>query len=87
MYSTGQKLLTNSWFTLDNTIAFHTCQFIGNMLYPERPDGITEEDGIITIHAPDARIKGKIYGRDRTRLKFVADVVKRQFPVKELKVV
>ncbi|HII17633.1 TPA: NusA-like transcription termination signal-binding factor [Candidatus Woesearchaeota archaeon] len=65
----------------------NVCQFIGNMLYPERPDGITEEDGIITIHAPDARIKGKIYGRDRTRLKFVADVVKRQFPVKELKVV
>ena len=59
-------------------------KFIENILYPLKGYVISKEDNKVIISADDVKLKGKIYGRDRSNLKFINDVVKRFFNLVEV---
>ncbi len=61
--------------------------FIKNLTHPAEIEGFDELDGVITIRARDVRSKGLIFGRERSKLALLKDVVKRHFAVKEIRVV
>ncbi len=59
--------------------------FVKNLLYPLNEYEVLEDDGKIILKTENNVIKGKIYGRDRSRLKWINEVFSRYF--KDLKVV
>jgi len=60
--------------------------FVKNVIYPVRVNEIVEENGVIIIRDDDRKKKGQIIGRSGSGLAFVNKVVKRFFPVEEVKV-
>ncbi|MEK6934385.1 MAG: NusA-like transcription termination signal-binding factor [Nanoarchaeota archaeon] len=54
-------------------------KFVQNILYPLNGYEISREDNKIIIKTPDNKLKGKIYGRERTNLKFINETLKRHF--------
>ena len=62
------------------------CRFAANLLFPIRPAEVTQDDNLILIKAKDSIEKGKIFGREKTNLKRVQEIMSKYFPV-ELKVV
>ena len=62
-------------------------QFVKNMVYPLEVSGISQEEGIITIHGKDTSSKAMLIGRERQNINHLMDIVKRYFDVKEIKVV
>ncbi len=63
------------------------CKFVGNLIYPNKPDEIRLEDKIVSIVVSDVTIKGRIFGRSRENLKRINSLVKNYFDVEEVKVV
>jgi transcription termination/antitermination protein NusA len=64
------------------------CKFVSNLIYPNKADDIKEDGNNILIYAQDAKLKGRIFGRDRENLKKVSEIVKRYFSsVSEIKIV
>ena len=63
------------------------CKFIGNLIYPNKPDEIKLEGKIVTIAVQDVTIKGRIFGRSRENLKRINSIVKNYFDVQEVRVV
>ena len=61
--------------------------FVKNLVYPAEVTDIKSEDGIVTIHGKDARSKGIIFGREKSRLNQIKEIVKRHFTVEDVKVV
>jgi|TARA_B100000959_G_C14661579_1_gene492630 N utilization substance protein A len=61
-------------------------QFVANLTYPFKAQDVKEEDGVVIIYGPDTKTKGMIIGRDRHNIKWINDIVKRYFDVKEVKV-
>lgn len=57
-------------------------KFISNLLYPIRPKQIVREDDTIIIKPNDIKEKGQIFGREKTNLKRIQDIVSKYFPVK-----
>lgn len=55
------------------------CKFVNNLIYPNHADDIKLVDSNVIIYAKDAKIKGKIFGRDRENLKKLNEIVKRYF--------
>ncbi|MBS3166951.1 hypothetical protein J4403_01955 [Candidatus Woesearchaeota archaeon] len=51
-------------------------KFVSNLIYPVKAE-ITQEDKIIKVKCENTKDKGKVYGRERTRLKFINDILKR----------
>ena len=71
-------------------IAFHEdpVKFIKNVLYPLTVDDITlTDDTILVITATDARVKGKVFGREKSNLAFLKDLVQRYFGIRDVQVV
>ena len=54
-------------------------KFVQNILYPLKGFEINREENKVIISTEDMKLKGKIFGRDRSNLKFVNEVVKRYF--------
>jgi len=61
--------------------------FIKNLVHPLKVKEITEEEGIYTLTPVDLKTRGLLIGRNASHLRAYEDVVKRYFPVKELKVI
>ncbi len=60
-------------------ISYHDdpVKFIKNLLYPLRVASVTREDDVVTIESGDARIKGKIFGREKSNLSRIQELVKK----------
>ncbi len=62
-------------------------RFIKNWLMPLKVTDIKEEDGIVTVTAPDTQTRGLMIGRSAQNLRGTEEVVRRYFEVKEIKIV
>ncbi len=62
-------------------------KFITNMIYPLKPQEITEEDKVITIKGSDSKTKGLMIGRDRQNLNNLISITKRYFDITDIKVI
>ncbi|MBI2558994.1 NusA-like transcription termination signal-binding factor [Candidatus Woesearchaeota archaeon] len=62
-------------------------RFVGNMIYPAEVLDIKSEEGVITIQGKNTSAKAMLIGRERQNLNHLADIVKRYFDIKEIKVV
>ena len=60
-------------------------KFVQNLLYPMRPETELQND-ILLIKGRDAKEKGQIYGRERTNLKKMQNIVSKYFHI-ELRIV
>ena len=60
--------------------------FIKNLIHPLQVKEITHDDGTYTMTASDLRTRGLLIGRNASYLRAYEEVVKRYFPIKELKV-
>ena len=60
--------------------------FIKNLLYPVQVKDIAFENDIITIVAPDTQSRGLLIGRNAERLRANEAIVKRYFPIKEIRI-
>ena len=61
-------------------------KFIRNMVHPLELQDVTQEDGVITMHASDHATRGMLIGRSASNLRAYETLVKRYFPITELKV-
>ncbi len=61
--------------------------FIKNLIMPLKVDEIKEdEQGLIILKSSDSKVKGLIIGRNAKNLRAYEGVVKRYFPIQEIKV-
>lgn len=56
-------------------------EFLMNLLYPIKPKEIKMQDATLLIVANDTKDKGRIYGRERTNLKRMQEIISKYFPV------
>lgn len=61
------------------------CKFVASLLYPLKAAEVRQEDSLIVIKAHDNVEKGKIFGREKTNLRKMQEIVSKYFPV-QLKV-
>ena len=66
-----------------NVIEFNQdpVQFLRNLLYPIKPKEIKLVDATLVIVAADVKEKGRIYGRERSNLRRMQDIISKYFPV------
>lgn len=62
-------------------------QFVRNLAYPAEISDVKNENGIITIHGKDSNSRAMLIGRERQNLNHMAEIVRRYFDVKEIRVV
>ena len=62
-------------------------QFVRNLAYPAEISDVKNENGILTIRGKDSNSRAMLIGRERQNLNHMADIVKRYFDVKEIKVI
>lgn len=62
-------------------------QFIRNIIYPVRVDTIEQQDNVFLITSPDYKSRSLLIGRDGRHIKMTTKIVKRFFPIEEVKVV
>ena len=62
-------------------------EFIKNFIHPIKVKEIQKDNDVISIVGIDTKTKGQIIGRDRVNLENLIRVVKRYFPVSNIKVV
>ena len=60
--------------------------FIKNLIHPLQVIDVIEDDGTYTLTASDLKTRGLLIGRNASHLRAYEDVVKRYFPIQELKV-
>jgi len=61
--------------------------FVKDLLYPFEVDKIEENDKIINIYCKESKTKGLLIGRERRNLLNFKEIIKRYFPVEDLKVI
>ena len=61
-------------------------EFVKNIVQPCKVKDIAEEEGSVTITAEDSYNRGLLIGRAAVNLRGYEKIVKRFFPIKELKV-
>jgi N utilization substance protein A len=61
-------------------------QFIKNVVAPLGVSELSEEDGVVTLIAKDLKTRGLLIGRSASNLRFFESIVKRFYPINELKV-
>lgn len=59
--------------------------FINNLAYPVVLKDAREQDGIVVLQA-DMTGRGQLIGRSATNLRLMESIVKRYFPIKEIKI-
>ena len=62
-------------------------QFVANVVAPIKVKEIVEEDGIVTITPMDSMSRGLLIGRSAVNLRGFENIVKRFYPIKEIKVI
>jgi len=62
-------------------------KFIENLIYPLKAVEITVEGETVTIKGPDTKTKGLLIGRNAQNLRNYETIIKRYFPIEEVKVV
>lgn len=60
--------------------------FIKNLIHPLQVREINEEDGVYTLTPLDLKTRGLLIGRNASHLRAYEEIMKRYFPIKELKV-
>ncbi|MBU2637422.1 MAG: NusA-like transcription termination signal-binding factor [Nanoarchaeota archaeon] len=60
-------------------------KFVQNLLFPLKPKDIVREDNIVVIKTSGTVEKGKVFGREKTNLKRIQEIVSKYFDV-EVKV-
>jgi len=60
--------------------------FIKNLVHPLQVKEITEDEGVYTLAPVDLKTRGMLIGRNASNLRAYEEIVRRYFPVKELKV-
>ncbi len=70
-------------------VAFHPdlLQFIKNLVYPLEVEKKEEKDGVVYLTGKDTETRAMLIGRNGHYLRMMEDIVKRYFPIKEIKVV
>lgn len=61
--------------------------FIKNLIHPLQVREITEKEGTYVLTPVDLKTRGMLIGRNASNLRSFEEVVKRYFPVKEIKVI
>lgn len=61
--------------------------FVRNVVAPVKTANVEENEGIVTITPVDSLSRGFLIGRGAVNLRAFEDIVKRYFPIKEIKVV
>ena len=61
--------------------------FIKNLVHPLQVKEITEDEGTYTLAPVDLKTRGLLIGRNATHLRAYEEIIKRYFPLKELKVI
>jgi len=64
----------------------HVEKFIENFIYPNKPDSIENENGIIKIRAFGVKTKGLLIGRGSKNLKELKEIITRYFKVDDIKI-
>ena len=62
-------------------------EFVKNLIQPLQARDVQVIDEVVIITGPDTKTKGLLIGRNAQNLRFHEDVVKRYFPIKEIKVI
>ena len=62
-------------------------EFVKNLILPLQARDVQVVDEVVIITGHDTKTKGLLIGRNAQNLRFDEDVVKRYFPIKEIKVV
>jgi len=60
--------------------------FVKNVIMPLQAKEIVVEDTLVVITAPDSKTRGLLIGRGAKNLRKFEEVVKRHFPIDEIKV-
>lgn len=60
--------------------------FVRNVVLPLQLEDIFEEENVVTMVPKDLKTRGLLIGRSASNLRFFESIVKRFFPIKELKV-
>ena len=60
--------------------------FIKNLIYPLKVTDVVEDEGVFTMTPVDSKTRSILIGKNACNLRFYESVVKRYFPIKELKV-
>ena len=61
-------------------------RFVQNLIFPLKVDAVELQDETVVLKSNDRHTKGLLIGRNAKNLKITTDVVKRYFPIKEIKV-
>lgn len=61
-------------------------QFIKNLVFPLKIKEIIEDEGVLTIIPPDLKTRGYLIGRNAQTLRETESIVRRYFPISEIKV-
>jgi len=62
-------------------------KFIKNLIYPLKAEEIIQEGSIVIIKGPDTKTKGLLIGRNAKNLRNTEKIVKKYFPLEEIKVI
>ena len=62
-------------------------QFVRNIIHPIEVQNIEYDNGVVTISGKDTGTKSMLIGREHQNLNHTADLVKRYFDVKAIKVI
>ena len=57
-------------------------KFFLSLIYPIRPENIKEDEDKLVVKAENNKQKGQIFGRDRTNLKRIQDIMNKYFKFK-----
>jgi N utilization substance protein A len=60
-------------------------EFVKNLLYPIKPKAVERQDNLVVVKTSDSVEKGKVFGREKTNLKRIQEIVKKYFEI-EIKV-
>jgi len=62
-------------------------EFVKDLLYGFDVEKIENKDGIVNIYCKDTKTKGLLIGRERRNLSNFEGIIKRFFPIQDLKVI
>jgi N utilization substance protein A len=60
--------------------------FVKNLFAPLVATNITDDQGVITVTPADSNTRGQMIGRGASTLRFIESIVKRHFPITEIKI-
>lgn len=62
-------------------------QFLKSLVYPLEIEKKEEQDGILYVTGKDTETRARLIGRNASNLRAIETIVRRHFPIKEIKVV